>query len=69
MPPPHPVLAASLEHYDAFEVTTGRGFEDEIVVVLTKLSIEQLDAPGGAEIVDDDGTAVWASPELARRRG
>jgi hypothetical protein len=68
VPSPHPVLTASLAHYDAFEVTTGRDFEDEIVSVLTKLSLAQLDALGGAEIIDEHGAAVWASPELARRR-
>ena len=69
VPPPHPVVSTSLENYDALEVMTGRDFEDEVVPVLAKLSLDQIDALGGAEVADaDTGTTLWVSEGLKRRR-
>ena len=61
------VMSVSLANYDAFEAMTGRDIEDEVVPALTKLTIEQIDALGGAEVVENRMT-VWVSPALAAQR-
>ena len=67
--PPHPVVSTSLENYDALEVMSGRDFEDEVVPILAKLSLDQIEALGGAEVVDaDTGATLWVSEGLKRRR-
>jgi len=65
--PLHAVVSTSRDNYDAFERVTGQNLERHVVLTLTQLSIEQLDALGGVAVLDEAGKNVWLSPALAGR--